>query len=337
MEQTIGKRIMSLRKSRGMTQSQLAEQLGISAQAVSKWENDTSCPDITLLPKLAEIFQITTDALLGVSEPTEATPIQPQHVEEPITQEDISEDEDSPRCAFTMDFELGRADLPWFATAVLLFAVSFLLNRTLLADYGEAGIWSLIWPSAMMAFGLCSLWQKLSLWAVGMVGFGGYYLLANMHILPHWTLLSWKIILPLFLVVLALHLFADHFREKPKRHIPKVSKRRTEDGIISCECAFCSDHLTVDEPVFRGCNVDVSFGDYTLDLTACSTVEANSPLNIDLSFGSLTVKLPKNWKLQEHSDRSFSSLSYQGCPDPDADQLLIANIDLSFGNLDFQW
>ena len=55
MEQTIGKRIMTLRKSRGMTQDQLAEQVGVTAQAVSKWENDISCPDINLLPRLAEI------------------------------------------------------------------------------------------------------------------------------------------------------------------------------------------------------------------------------------------------------------------------------------------
>ena len=63
MEQTIGKRIARLRKSRGMTQDQLAERVGVSAQAVSKWENDVSCPDISLLPKLAEIFQVTTDSL----------------------------------------------------------------------------------------------------------------------------------------------------------------------------------------------------------------------------------------------------------------------------------
>ena len=65
MEQTIGKRIAQLRKSRGMTQDQLAERVGISAQAVSKWENDISCPDISLLPKLSEILGISVDELLS--------------------------------------------------------------------------------------------------------------------------------------------------------------------------------------------------------------------------------------------------------------------------------
>ena len=63
MEQTLGKRIVANRKRIGLTQEQLAEQLGVTAQAVSKWENDQSCPDITILPQLADIFGISTDAL----------------------------------------------------------------------------------------------------------------------------------------------------------------------------------------------------------------------------------------------------------------------------------
>ena len=65
MEETLGKRIVQHRKDMGLTQDQLAERLGVTAQAVSKWENDQSCPDINMLPKLAELFGTTTDALLG--------------------------------------------------------------------------------------------------------------------------------------------------------------------------------------------------------------------------------------------------------------------------------
>ena len=63
---TFGKRIVAQRKRLGLTQDRLAELLGITAQAVSKWENDQSCPDITMLPKLAEVFGISTDDLLGL-------------------------------------------------------------------------------------------------------------------------------------------------------------------------------------------------------------------------------------------------------------------------------
>ena len=65
MELTLGKRIAQHRKKLGLTQDQLAESLGVTAQAVSKWENDQSCPDINMLPKLAQIFGVSIDSLLG--------------------------------------------------------------------------------------------------------------------------------------------------------------------------------------------------------------------------------------------------------------------------------
>ena len=65
-KETLGTRIAALRKEKGLTQEQLAEKVGVSAQAVSKWENDVSCPDITLLPLLADLFGVSVDELLGV-------------------------------------------------------------------------------------------------------------------------------------------------------------------------------------------------------------------------------------------------------------------------------
>ena len=62
--ESIGNRIGHLRRAAGLTQETLAEKLGVSSQAVSKWENDLSCPDISLLPALAKILGTTTDALL---------------------------------------------------------------------------------------------------------------------------------------------------------------------------------------------------------------------------------------------------------------------------------
>lgn len=62
---TIGSRIAQKRKALGLTQEALASQLGISSQAISKWENDISYPDIALLPALAKILNCTTDELLS--------------------------------------------------------------------------------------------------------------------------------------------------------------------------------------------------------------------------------------------------------------------------------
>ena len=60
---TIGKRIAALRREKGLKQDDLAGMLEVSPQAVSKWENDQACHDISLLPGLANILGITVDEL----------------------------------------------------------------------------------------------------------------------------------------------------------------------------------------------------------------------------------------------------------------------------------
>ena len=65
MEQnTLGTKIASLRRQKGMTQLELAQQLGVTDKAVSKWERDLACPDIHSLPRLAQILQVTVEELM---------------------------------------------------------------------------------------------------------------------------------------------------------------------------------------------------------------------------------------------------------------------------------
>ncbi len=87
MDITIGKRIGLARRKKNLTQEQLASMLEISPQAVSKWENDQTCPDISLLPKLAKILGTTVDNLLtGEDEQSPAVQILP-----PEQRKDIKE------------------------------------------------------------------------------------------------------------------------------------------------------------------------------------------------------------------------------------------------------
>ncbi len=78
MDSTLGKRIADLRKSKELKQDDLAQMLNVSPQAVSKWENDQTCPDISLLPELARILGVSVDELLsGKSEPiTQLVPLE---------------------------------------------------------------------------------------------------------------------------------------------------------------------------------------------------------------------------------------------------------------------
>ena len=62
---SIGTNIFALRKEKKITQAQLAEKLGVSEQAISKWENDQCAPDISLFPIIAEYFGVSIDRLFG--------------------------------------------------------------------------------------------------------------------------------------------------------------------------------------------------------------------------------------------------------------------------------
>ena len=60
----IGEFLAALRKARGFTQQEVADKLGVSNKAVSSWETGTSCPDISMLPVLAELYEVTCDEIV---------------------------------------------------------------------------------------------------------------------------------------------------------------------------------------------------------------------------------------------------------------------------------
>lgn len=61
---TLGQKITNLRKARGMTQEELSESVGVTRQTISKWELDTSTPDLDYLCKLCDLFGVTADYLI---------------------------------------------------------------------------------------------------------------------------------------------------------------------------------------------------------------------------------------------------------------------------------
>lgn len=63
MTKSIGERIRELRRARGITQEEMAEAMGVTSQAVSKWETDLSIPDLPTLIRLADYFNVSLDAL----------------------------------------------------------------------------------------------------------------------------------------------------------------------------------------------------------------------------------------------------------------------------------
>lgn len=167
MEQTLGKRIVTNRKRLGLTQDQLAEKLGVTAQAVSKWENDQSCPDISVLPQLAEIFGISTDELLG------------REKHEPVHEAELIDDDNKENDGFHVQkgnwefkWDSGRKSAICLAALVLLVGALYLLSILLVWDLS---FWDILWPSTLLMFGLFGLIPKFSFFSLGCTVLGGYF------------------------------------------------------------------------------------------------------------------------------------------------------------------
>ena len=63
-KQTLGDMIAALRREKQLTQAELAEKMGVTDKAVSKWERNLSCPDVSSIPRLAEILGVGVDELI---------------------------------------------------------------------------------------------------------------------------------------------------------------------------------------------------------------------------------------------------------------------------------
>ena len=208
MEQTLGKRIVANRKRMGLTQDQLAEQLGVTAQAVSKWENDQSCPDISTLPRLAEIFGISTDELLGREAP-------PPTYQGEVVEENEPEGIHVQKGNWEFHWDSGRRQALTFALLVLLVGGLTFAARMLSWD---VGFWDIMWPSAFLVYGLSNLFRRFSLFSFGATLIGAYYLVENLGI---YSLdIAGNLVFPLIVVLLGLGLLIDALR-KPKK--PKFS------------------------------------------------------------------------------------------------------------------
>lgn len=339
MEQTLGKRIMEHRKQLGLTQDALAERLGITAQAISKWENDLSCPDIAMLPRLAEIFGITTDELLGM---------EPQ---EKVHQAEVMDDEDdSDQGIFNLSFNSKEDDSKWvfkwdsgrrsavgFACWVLLMGILLLCKSI---HNWDVGFWSLAWPSFLLMLGLFG-GKKFSLTGLGFVVLGGYFLVDNLGLMP--SQLSGKILWPALVILFGLSLLVDALRKpkKPKFSVThnggnsKKTKWDCKDTNNSFDCSLSFGEYThqINMPVLHSGGASVSFGELTVDLTGCQAVADGCHIELDASFGELRLLVPRRFSVQSEASTAFASVNFSGHPDNAPEGVILLDANVSFGEI----
>ena len=102
---SFGKRLQGYRKEKGLSQEALANQLYVTRQSISQWENDKTMPSVDLLLKISEIFGVTVDELLGRPE-TESIP-------QPVGQENILRDKKD--IIEAMRYELSEVKVALFS------------------------------------------------------------------------------------------------------------------------------------------------------------------------------------------------------------------------------
>lgn len=335
MEQTLGKRIAQNRKRMKLTQDQLAEKLGVTAQAVSKWENDQSCPDITMLPLLADIFGISIDELLGREAPT------------PTFQGEVMEENEVDgihvqKGGWEFHWDGGKREALTTAFLVLLVGGLMLAARLL---FWDVSFWGIFWPSTLLVYGLRGL-RKFSVFSFGVALFGGYSLIHN---LGFWSLdIAGELIFPIVILLFGLGLLVDAMR-KPRK--PKVTFRHnggngnkkahsslTEDNEhFDCSASFCENTYTVTLPRVSSGSANVSFGELVVDLTECEEIADGCNLDLSCAFGQLTLLVPKSCRVVTDASTAFGTVDCRNQPNSDASVTINVDGSVSFGCMEIRY
>ena len=337
MEQTLGKRIQLCRKSLGLTQDQLAEKLGVTAQAVSKWENDQSCPDITMLPKLAEIFGTTTDALLG----RQSEPVHEATIDGNAKAEDETNGIHVQKGNWEFHWDGSRRGGLFFGLLVLAVGVLTLLSKILSWD---VSFWSVLWPTALLTLGLYEMTSKFSFLSIGYTFFGGYFLLENLHVI-HFDL--GNLVWPIIVIIFGLSLLADAIR-KPKKPRFSFIRNKGKDNTPIKECKLGEDSFNIEVcfgeanynislPMLARGDIECNFGEVVVDLCECEEVATNCRVDAECNFGELTLRVPRKFFVQPEQAAVFASVQVNGQPDPDAQGTIILDADVNFGQITIEY
>ena len=347
MEETLGKRIVAHRKRLGMTQDQLAEKMGVTAQAVSKWENDQSCPDISALPQLADIFGITVDALLGrenAEDPKAEAPAQEKPKKEPIFEAVVVDDEEEEDDKHHLEFRFNSGKKSYIGPAVWVICVGLFYLANILFDW-RLSFWEALWPTTLLIFGLFNQRSKCTFLSLSCILVGGYMI--TCHFLPNPVIQDNRIIWAAIIILFGISLLIDGIRkkkrkEKEKGYIPGLKFNGDKkfcktldfgDDTFRYDVSFGSDRVSIDLPVMREGEIDVNFGDYTVDLRGVQSVESPAKLDVDASFGELTILVPRRFAVSVHQNTSFSGISVKGQPDENPTGTIYMDANVSFGNL----
>lgn len=156
-KQTIGQFLSALRRSNGYTQQEVAEKLGVSNKTVSCWERDSSYPDISMIPAIAELYGVTCDEILRAKRtPASPSPDEVKNAEEAAKAKTNAEKAEKEASAIFDNMLSRHENTHKIATAAVLFAVLFSVFAATvtmsLSDYIAAGFFIVVPVTAISVF-----------------------------------------------------------------------------------------------------------------------------------------------------------------------------------------
>ncbi len=343
MESTLGKRIAAHRKRLGLTQEQLAEKLGITAQAVSKWENDQSCPDISVLPLLADIFGISTDELLGRN----LTPVPVESSKygcdddnfDDDFDDEFDDDDDEDHTSFHKEFNVNiernsKGKLTLFGTAAWFLTVGVLYLLAKLLSW-DCSFWDILWPSFLLIFGIFGMIGNVGLFNLSCTAVGAFFLVNNIAPLP--IELDKGVLWAVIIIVCGLMLLLDALRKRHRK--VRYSKTapsheyRVTDGFLQCSNSFGEENQIVVTDRLTGGKISNSFGEYTVDFSEVEEVSEGCAIEASCSFGELELRVPKRFAVTHKSSTSFAGFDVDGRPDEVPEGVIHLKASVSFGEI----
>lgn len=343
---TLGNRIAARRKELKMTQDALAKAVGVSAQAVSKWENDQSCPDISILPQLAQTLGVSVDTLLGVE------PEAPVYRGEVVTEEEAKDDGYHFKCdndGVGFEFQSGPVEMTigrsrrfsltiaaWLIVTALMMLAQPLLKG--LVSLEPVSFWNALWISGLTVWGTAGLFRRIDFVHLIATLAGVYLGLNQFGVLP--LALSWEILLPVLVLLLGVSLLLDSFRKKKKAssgiHVHTAGTdrvTRVEDGFLTYVHNFGEDDYRVSTQELKGGRVEMCFGEFTLDLSGVERVAEDCVLDLEAQFGDFTLLVPSRFRADLALETNFANREVKGAPQAQPEGVIHVNAEICFGSL----
>jgi predicted membrane protein len=202
------------------------------------------------------------------------------------------------------------------------------------------------WQMLLIVLGLSSLIKRNLTAGFVLLVIGIFFLIPVLTgVEKEWFRTYWPVIFIIIGVVLLFKRrnFKHHFKHHGDwkwdgcEHATS-EELSSEDGFVKADVSFGAARYIVLDPVFRGADLDVSFGSVTLDLRKTSLEESQTRIDIDCSFGGVELFIPSHWNVQVETDSTLS-----GCEDKrhisqtiDYEHKLIVKGDLTFSGIEIK-